>query len=329
MNLPSPESQFALEVVRQAALLVKQVQARLVSDAITKDDHSPVTIADFASQALVAHLLDQAFPNDLLVGEEESAALRNPAQGDALEQVTRFVSESVPGATPEHVAAWIDRGRAAPASRFWTLDPIDGTKGFLRGEQYVVALALIVDGRVELAALACPHLNDGYAQTNNGPGSLLLAQSGRGAWVTSLENSDRFRQLHVSDISEASQARLLRSVEAGHTNVDKLDEIGEAMGVRAEPLRLDSQAKYAILAAGHGDLIFRLISPKAPNYKEKIWDQAAGMLVCEEAGGKVTDLDGKPLDFSQGRTLAKNRGVLASNGLLHAAALDAIRAVGA
>jgi 3'(2'), 5'-bisphosphate nucleotidase len=94
-------------------------------------------------------------------------------------------------------------------------------------------------------------------------------------------------------------------------------------------VRLDSQAKYAILAAGAGDLIFRLIFPKKPKYKEKIWDQAAGSLVVEEAGGKVTDLDGKPLDFTQGRTLAKNRGVLASNTYLHDAALQAIKTAGA
>ncbi len=97
----------------------------------------------------------------------------------------------------------------------------------------------------------------------------------------------------------------LRSFESGHTNVTQLDMIGEVMGVAAEPVRMDSQAKYGVLAAGGGDIIFRLISAKMPDYKEKIWDQAAGSIVCEEAGGKITDLDGNPLDFSQGRTLCK------------------------
>jgi 3'(2'), 5'-bisphosphate nucleotidase len=139
----------------------------------------------------------------------------------------------------------------------------------------------------------------------------------------------KFTQLHVSAVSTPSQARFLRSFEAGHTNVSQLDLISQAMGVEAEPVRLDSQAKYAILAAGRGDALFRLISSKAPDYKEKIWDQAAGSIICQEAGGKVTDLDGKPLDFTQGRTLAKNRGILATNSLLHDASLGAIRSVGA
>jgi 3'(2'), 5'-bisphosphate nucleotidase len=139
----------------------------------------------------------------------------------------------------------------------------------------------------------------------------------------------KFSQLKVSDVSDPTQARFLRSFEAGHTNVSQLDEIGIAMAVNAEPVRLDSQAKYSILASGAGDALFRLISAKQPDYKEKIWDQAAGSIICEEAGGRVTDLDGKPLDFTQGRTLAENRGILATNSYLHKHALDAIRVVGA
>ena len=92
---------------------------------------------------------------------------------------------------------------------------------------------------------------------------------------------------------------------------------------------MDSQAKYALLAAGRGDLLVRLLSAQAPNYREKVWDQAAGSLVVEEAGGRITDLNGMGLDFTQGRTLAKNRGVLASNSHLHPKALKALAEIGA
>ncbi len=60
-------------------------------------------------------------------------------------------------------------------------------------------------------------------------------------------------------------------------------------------------------------------------FRDKIWDQAAGSLVIEEAGGRVTDLNGIPLDFGGGRLLTGNEGVIASNGLLHAATLDAVQ----
>ena len=103
-----------------------------------------------------------------------------------------------------------------------------------------------------------------------------------------------------------------------------MGRIVETLNVEAEPVLMDSQAKYAVLAAGGGDALFRLLNDHQLDYKECIWDQAAGSIVVEEAGGKVTDLSGAELDFGQGRTLAKNSGVVATNGHLHKAALDAI-----
>jgi 3'(2'), 5'-bisphosphate nucleotidase len=325
----TPETAVALHAVRMASLLARRVQSELVSPALTKDDRSPVTVADFASQALVAKLLADKFPGDPLVAEEDSSALRNEPGEATLQQVTQFVQGILSQADPRTVCSWIDRGRADPAARFWTLDPVDGTKGFLRGEQYAVALALVVDGQVQIGALGCPNLVDAYRPDQEGDGSLLLAVRGQGAWVTPLTGGGDFERLHVSNRSDPRQARLLRSVESGHTNVDKIDEFAQSIGVEAEPVLMDSQAKYAVLAAGKGDIILRLLSPSRPNYREKVWDQAAGSLVLEEAGGQISDLDGKAFDFMAGRSLVRNRGVLASNGRLHCAALEALKRIGA
>jgi 3'(2'), 5'-bisphosphate nucleotidase len=159
---------------------------------------------------------------------------------------------------------------------------------------------------------------------------LVVAERMRGTWVRSLNGREEaFEQLQVSDLQAPAQARLLRSFESAHTNVDQIDLFAQALDVRADPVRMDSQAKYAVLAAGRGEIYLRLLSAKKPDYREKIWDQAAGSLIVEEAGGWVTDLDGKPLDFTAGRTLADNRGILATNGHLHPAALEALRAIGA
>lgn len=323
------EANFAMDAVRQAALLVRKVQQELVSPALTKEDRSPVTVADFTSQALIGYLLGQSFPNDPLVAEEDSATLRAHDKGDTLQQVTRFVQRSVEQATPETVCTWIDHGRVDSAPRFWTLDPIDGTKGFLRGEQYAVALALVVDGQVEVAALGCPNITGGGQAEIGGPGSLVIAVRGQGSWSTSLENSGEFKRLYVSTREDPSQARILRSVEAGHTNISQIDTFAQALHVQADPVRMDSQAKYAVLASGEGELILRLLSPSRPEYKEKIWDQAAGSLVLQEAGGMITDLRGNPLDFTTGRKLVNNRGILASNSLVHEDALKALQVIGA
>ena len=99
--------------------------------------------------------------------------------------------------------------------------------------------------------------------------------------------------------------------------------ISSSLGIQREPVRLDSQAKYAVVARGEGDLYLRL--PTRADYREKIWDHAGGVLVVEEAGGRVSDIDGKPLDFTQGRELSANRGVVVTNGKLHDDVLKAIR----
>lgn len=329
LNLDHVEIQFALNATRRAALLVRQVQAEMVTPALTKDDRSPVTVADYAAQALVGRLLAESFGRDWLIAEEDSAALRTPQAAATLQQVTYFIQRSLPSATPEKVCAWIDHGRTDSAERFWTLDPIDGTKGFLRGDQYAVALALVDNGRVEIGVLGCPNLTNAQTPDLKGPGSLVIAVRGEGAWTTSLASPEDFQQLSVSTQADPTQARLLRSFESGHTNVSQIDVFAQTLGIQAEPVLMDSQAKYAVLAAGKGDLLLRMLSASQPNYREKIWDQAAGSLVLEEAGGRITDLDGKPLDFTSGRSLRNNRGILASNRSLHEAALGALRQIGA
>lgn len=328
INLNQPETQFALRVVRQASQLARMVQVDMVSPALTKDDRSPVTVADFASQALVGQRLAEAFPGDLLVGEENASSLRHPESRLILEGITKFVSNFIPEASPELVSAWIDRGAGEPSKRFWTLDPIDGTKGFLRGDQYAIALALIVDGQVQIGALGCPNLKDGYQREIGGEGTLAIAVRREGAWIGSIDgDSNKLHRCRVSNVTDRAQARLLRSYESGHTNVSQIDYFVQELGVEAKAVRMDSQAKYILLAVGKGELYLRLLSPRQPEYREKIWDQAAGSLIVEEAGGQVSDLDGNALDFTAGRMLLNNRGILATNSCLHEEAIQALRAI--
>ena len=326
----TPEAKFAVAAVREAGQLVRRVQAEMVTDALTKGDKSPVTVGDFAAQAVVAKRMSQQLPGAVLIGEESAAELREPAGAETLAQVTHFVQSVFPEATPELVCEWIDLGAGEPTATFWTLDPIDGTKGFLRGDQYAVALGYISHGKVEIGALGCPELAKGDTPDKGGAGSVLVAMRGQGAHVQPMTGEPtEWLPLAVSATEDASQTRMLRSVEKGHTNLGAIDHLANAMGITADPVGMDSQAKYAVLAAGGGEMLIRLLSADRPNYREKIWDQAAGSIVIEEAGGRVTDLDGKPLDFSHGRTLAENRGVLATNGLLHEAALAGLREISA
>ena len=332
INLTDPLIDFALTAVQQAALLAREIQEEMVSPAITKDDRSPVTVADFAAQAVVGYYLERRFENLSLVGEENADVLRTPEGAETLEKITGFVRRVLPGTSREQVLAYIDRGTGRVRDRYWTLDPVDGTKGFLRGAQYAVALGYVEDGRVQIGVLGCPNLDWKFQGVGQGDGALMAAARGEGSWVTGLQDSpahQTFERLQVSEVSNPGQARLLRSFESGHTNVSQIDDFAGALGVQAEPVRMDSQAKYAMLAAGDGEIYLRLLSPGREEYREKVWDQAAGSLLVEEAGGKVTDLDGKALDFSLGRRLVKNRGICATNGVMHQAALQALKDIDA
>ncbi|MCA9064994.1 MAG: 3'(2'),5'-bisphosphate nucleotidase, partial [Planctomycetaceae bacterium] len=153
------ELQTGLEAVRQAAVVCRNVQAAIQPESLDKKDKSPVTVADFASQAIVCRALQAAFPDDPVIGEEGAAELRK-ADGDAfLSRVVAEIRALEIAASADQVCDWIDRGGLQEyRPRFWTLDPIDGTKGFLRKEQYAISLALIVDGRIEVGILGCPNL---------------------------------------------------------------------------------------------------------------------------------------------------------------------------
>lgn len=325
------ELRIALEAVRAACGLCRRVQEALVSaETVAKQDRSPVTVADFGAQAVIISLLRRAFGDIRIVAEEDAGLLRGSAgaelRGRVLDYV-RGVPESGFGDTTEsELLTAIDGGGygGGASGRFWTLDPIDGTKGFIRGDQYAVALALIEDGRPVLGVLGCPNLPpDGLVPADDA-GVLLAAVRGGGAFQQRIDGNER-RSIRVTPEADPSQAVFCESVESAHTAQGKSAAIVEALGVAVAPARIDSQCKYAVVARGDAGVYLRL--PTRPGYQEKIWDHAAGALIVEEAGGRVTDVAGKPLDFAHGRTLSGNRGVVATNGHLHEAVLSAFGAV--
>ncbi len=299
----------AIQAVIKASLICREIQAQLVSsDSITKKDKSPVTIADFASQAIVCNLLNEAFPDIPIVGEEDSGTLKQAENKILMDKIKSFLK----GWTAEQIIKAIDLGAGESSDLFWTLDPIDGTKGFLRGEQYAVALALIKEGQIVIGVLGCPNL----AYDDENDGTLLYAERGKGSVACSI-NMENSRSINVSNQKGSEKVRFLESVEAGHANHEQQGKIIEAFGNRKASVRVDSQVKYAVLAQGNAEIYLRLPKPSIPDYREKIWDHAAGVIIVEEAGGMISDVMGNQLDFGMGKTLKNNSGVIGSNGQYH------------
>jgi len=322
------ERHVAIEAVLKACFLCSEVQsAHLSGGVINKEDRSPVTVADFGAQAVVSDLLAATLPEIPLVSEENSSPLRNPDNKKLKDGVIGYVRRFSPGLKDEDaIFKAIDRGTAQGGARgrFWTLDPIDGTKGFLRGDQYAIALALIEDGRVTLGVMGCPSLPLHSLKQEDPRGCLFVAVKEEGTSMRGLDDPTE-KRVRVSPLSDPTEALFCESFEPSHSSHDQMARIVAALGARRAPLRMDSQAKYGILARGEGTVYLRL--PTKKSYEEKIWDHAAGMIIVEEAGGRVTDLFGKPLDFSRGRTLDSNQGIVATNGLLHERMLEAVTSV--
>lgn len=306
---PGDALEVALGAVRDAARLASGLRS-LRQDV--KTDGSPVTVADFGAQALVCAALQAAYPDEPVVGEESSAALR--ADPDLLEVVVAAVQSVRASASADAVCSWIDRGRGlGTESRFWTVDPIDGTKGYVRGAHFAVALARIDHGVPVIAALACPKLAGGI---------VLLAAKGRGALCAPLDGDGPIERTRVSGTDDLAAARLAESFESRHGDRRQVDALIARARITAPAIRMDSQAKYAVLARADADVYVRI--PPSVDFRDFIWDHAAGSLLVEEAGGRVTDLTGRPLRFGLGTRLADNRGILASNAVLHDALLAAV-----
>ena len=303
------EAGAAVEAVRRACDRASAVQRELRS-GWAKDDASPVTVADFAAQAIVVAMLETT---DNIIAEETAEGLR--ACGGE-EEVAKYAEMSVDEVYEKLAFSGI------ASNRRWVLDPIDGTRGFLRGQQYCCALALIVDDEPVVSVIGAPNLQLGE---NNTPGCLALAVKDQGAFVLEEEDPGEWRRLEVSSSPDDRPLTLVEGVESSHSNHDwaraAVDEVASP-ATTPQILQLDSQAKSIVLADGKADCFLRL--PKR-GYVEKIWDVAPAALLVREAGGIFTDRRGKEIDWSLGASLSPDvDGLVAASPQLHAKVVAAL-----
>ncbi|NDJ52787.1 MAG: 3'(2'),5'-bisphosphate nucleotidase [Chloroflexi bacterium] len=316
------ERQIAFEAAVLASRLCLSVRMELIApDRLEKVGREPVTVADFGAQAVIMRLIAAHFPDDGAVAEEKASDFETVATPEQRQQVTSFVGQTLEATvTEDDLKTWLDFGRGRDVQRRWVVDPIDGTKGFLRGDQFAIAIGLLDGDDVVVAALGCPALPYDPERPDDLLGVIASAERGQGATLSALD-ADQTRTMSISPVAEASKARAVEGVETHHDHSFS-GGVLQSAGVTREALRLDSQAKYLAVADGRAEIYIR--NSKGGAGSERIWDHAAGALVVEEAGGRLTDLNGQPLDFTQGDTLAANWGILASNGPFHDTILTAI-----
>lgn len=315
--------QVCVKAVIDACKLCTETQARLVKDDVAqKKDRSPVTIADFGSQAVISHMLGEAFPDIPLVGEEDAEKLRNDA--DMCAKVMASVNAVRHDLSKDQVLNAIDRGlHGGGDGTFWVLDPIDGTKGFLRREQYAVCLALIDRGRVLVTVLGCPNLpcDDSRDDATCERGCLFIAVDGQGATQLDIASGVE-RPIKVSGERCNENILTVESVESGHAKHGFQARLTSMLGITRAPVRMDSQTKFCVVARGQASLYLRF-APE-PDYNQQIWDIAPGAKLIEEAGGRVSDGLGNPLVYTRGRGMGTGS-IFASNGFFHDQVLEVIK----
>ncbi|KAJ0983641.1 hypothetical protein J5N97_011896 [Dioscorea zingiberensis] len=367
------ELEAAVNVVERACRLCVDVKKSLLSSQgriLEKNDQTPVTIADFGVQALISLELSRLFPSIPLVAEEDSAFLRSSTADSeedgstsladlVLSAVVDQASDGSKSLTLDSILKAIDRGGknafsfdSKPAT-YWVLDPIDGTRGFLKGNEalYVVGLALVVEGRITLGVMGCPTWKENslspkssYPENGiSGSGVIMVAHLGCGTWTRKLSqdvmsnlmiSQDGWTRCFVDSCSLVHEARfcipesqtwdsLPLSVLFSST-VDA-ESVKDETKILLLPTCCGSLCKYLMVATGRASVF--IVRAKVKTVI-KVWDHAVGVICVHEAGGQVTDWSGSHLnlatDEAERRVIFPSGGVLVSNGRLNKQLLEII-----
>lgn len=210
-----------------------------------KRDNSPLTQADMASHHLIVEGLAHLTPEWPVLSEE---------------------SKEIPYEDRSH---W---------HNFWLVDPLDGTKEFLRRNgEFTVNIALMQGNAPVLGVVYAPAMNVMY-----------YAAQGAGAWKSDGKASSPVPIRTAQSANGHLRVVVSRSHGSGEENLDRFT--GGAQ--RCEFVPMGSSLKFCLVAEGVADLY-----PRTGPTME--WDTAAAQCIVEQAGGRVTDIDGNPMQYNK------------------------------
>ncbi|OTB07262.1 hypothetical protein M426DRAFT_318285 [Hypoxylon sp. CI-4A] len=347
----SKELQVAIGAIQSAAKLSQAVISVDDKGVIEKDDLSPVTVADFAIQALLAASVHHVFPDDKFVGEESAADLRaNPALLDRVWGLLQRLKDDEAKSlcklpvSPEQMCEMIDwcgfgEPGGSSAGRVWVFDPIDGTKTFVRREAYAINVALLEGSKQVLSVVGCPTLAvDATAPVTNtsldptGRGSIAFAVKGHGTYVRSLvaASPDDVQLRKIEPLANPESSHSLRPVSCYHMLDSGVDDVHQLvmreLGIETQGCDLLAWVLRCV-TLGLGLANMTVWVYKQRSRTGKIWDHAGAMLLFEELGGLITDIDGKPIDLGVGRKMTANHGFVAAPSAIHATVLETVQRV--
>ena len=296
------ELSLGFDLVKQASIITEWFRSKNYLSFIKKDD-SPVTLADFASQIFVISYIKKVFPEDQIIAEEESSVF---IDSDA-ENIIKKCYTSLNITFKENLKETLNY-RGSSSIRQWTVDPIDGTKGFQRSLAYAIGMGFMVQAEPTICAIGVPN----YKNTSL---TIFSAEKNHGAKVS--YGDQNFTKINVSNKKEIKNFRICHSL---HYNKPWVLNFARSLGI-TNLIPLDSMAKLCMVADGSSELYIKPMNMQ----RSFTWDFLPGELLVKEAGGMITDIRGNPIQYINDKCKITAPGLIASNGIKHEELLNALK----
>ena len=261
--------QISLSSVEKAMDTARTIHSNKHSLLIgNKPDNTPVTLADYCCQYIIMKELKEKFPNIPIIAEEDPTLITDNFAVAIRDQLNE------PNLTKGQIQKVIDKSDCSNCDLFWALDPIDGTRGFLleEGGQYCICLALLKKNEDSqsyepvIGILGCPDLVK-Y--------ELVYSVRGKGIFINHRPFPKRRRPIEKS----------LNDVKI---TIPRITFQGSHFPFKPkEVITMDSQCKYVILLNGTIDIYYRPLKAFPSEYREKIWDHAAGICIMRSWRGNI------------------------------------------
>lgn len=263
----------SLELVQKQAVGAESYRQK--AKIWTKEDNSPVSISDLLHQTQLQDMLAHDFPEDGLIAEEP-----RDLQEEAFSDATEISEEHYDYKLSKKLHHIPESGEFT-----WIYDPIDGTKGYLKGRYYAIALGCFYKDEPLFGIMSVPHIGKGDEITRI-DGTIAFALPGHGAYMKKVDTDIEgpYEKLDANWHITNEPALVGMSLEhAGDVEktLDKFDMLR---------IKLDSQAKYLAVAACELDAYIRQSRTDRP--RDLMWDHMPGILIAREAGAFVESFDG-------------------------------------
>ncbi|MFX1554859.1 MAG: 3'(2'),5'-bisphosphate nucleotidase CysQ [Promethearchaeota archaeon] len=300
MNIYNEESELAISLVKKAHKIPEWFKEKGFK-SFEKRDQSPVTLADLATQIYIVDNLRAKFPEDHILAEEEGSLIDINSEKliyecfDDLKIKVGEIKETINY-----------RGRFS--KREWTVDPIDGTQGYVEGLSYAVGIGLMVESDPKISAISVPNYNEE---------GLGVFSAVKNIGVYASYGGKEFKEIKVSNQDSLKDAVLCHSL---HYDKPWVLEFAKKVGIN-KLIRIDSMLKFCKIADGSADLYIKPIDRK----HSFSWDFLPGYLIVTEAGGKVTDSSNRPIWFKSDTLMWSEPAVIASNGVIHDKVIDHLK----